>query len=108
MLMKVLHRICHTRMSLGFRLSGGGKKNPNEQWWQQTVQLIAKKWRRIKRSINGRMIKFSVLAERLKTKIESVNQTLGTGLNFNVVSDTGEYKNLIEQETKLQDINCYL
>jgi hypothetical protein len=55
------------------------------------------------------MIKFSVLAERLKTKIELVNQTLGTGLNFNVVSDTGEYKKPDRVGNEVTDyINCLL
>lgn len=55
------------------------------------------------------MIKFSVLAERLKTKIESVNQMLGTGLNFNVVSDTGEYKKPDRVGNEVTDyINCLL
>lgn len=55
------------------------------------------------------MIKFSVLAKRLEDKIAEINSTLGTGLNFNIVSDTGEYKKPDRVgNTVTEYINCLL
>ena len=54
------------------------------------------------------MIKFSVLAKRLEDKIAEINSTLGTGLNFNIVSDTGEYKKPDRVgNTVTEYINCF-
>ncbi len=55
------------------------------------------------------MIEFSVLTNRLSNKIARINTDLNLDLNFNVVSDTGEYKKPVRVgNTVTEYINCLL